>query len=854
MTLALFLQASFVWSQKVSLETAFEYARVWANSKSTKQVQELIFSDSLFEDNKATVYRFKMKPQGFILMSADLRTPPVLAYSFDFNLTDDESHPGNEYIRRYHREIRYVQEELSIDLNAHTDWSFQPSKLKGLKTDQVVEPMMEVAWGQGSGYNQFTPANTPTGCVAVAMVQMMRHWEWPKKGKGQHSYTHDTYGEFSIDLDTVSFDWANMPLTSPSEDIARAMLYTGYALHMNYAPDGSGANTERAGNLMESSFGFHEKGRYISLSDFGNMQNWTRVVKNEMINQRPVIYRGQGTGGHAFNFDGLDGDYFHINWGWSGSYNGYFLLSSLTPGSNNFSEGQGAVVNLFPDSLLLWDRPFGIRVLASDAKVSLAWDGVFNSELAHYNIYRDGAVIGQANQRIFTDETAENGNFYAYSVSAVYRTDTADYESEKTAEVMVEPAADFAVPYAQDFESGHPGWLIANSNTGFQWGTAAELGMGSDDTNHVIGINSGAAGNKVVSDYMISNGFDFAGLSHVVFSFDYAFRKWQDVDHLYLMYKVFEDNKWIEFAEIEPTKGYTDWARYEAYLPTQVLKNNVQIAFYYTDNGEIGYGALIDNVSIYKVENPGVPDFQVSVKETCLNSELVFTDNSSGTKDSYYWDFGAGASPKTAETAGPHTVTYNTGGTKTITLILNNLDETTKVDFVEVVRPPSARFSKSINYKTVSFTNTSSNATNYLWDFGDGIKDSQENPVHVYSLSGDYIVKLVAMNFVCENDTIEQKVSFKITGEENFEIADALSVYPNPADEFLNISLTPLISSKGMIEIFNLEGRKVLSFDLQDQMLQPTIRLNVSELAKGTYFIRFIGGDKILRSKFLKMN
>ena len=53
-------------------------------------------------------------------------------------------------------------------------------------------------------------------------------------------------------------------------------------------------------------------------------------LQNELNNNRPIIYVGYSNdGGHAWNIDGYDDDYFHNNWGWGGSQNGYFLLSSV---------------------------------------------------------------------------------------------------------------------------------------------------------------------------------------------------------------------------------------------------------------------------------------------------------------------------------------------------------------------------------------------------------------------------------------------------------------------------------------------------------------------------------------------
>jgi len=856
LVLSMILAPISVLAQKVSLETAHKFATTWAKSKATNTITNIVFIDSVTTENIATVYKFKVKPSGFIWVSADYRTAPILAYSFEESHIDNPNNPAGDFLDQYQREVTLTRSGQVVNQLPHEAWNANNQRsLKGMNSDDVVEPMLEVMWGQKSGYNQFTPANTPTGCVAVSMVQIMRHWEWPKQPKGDHSYTHDEYGDLAIGLDTIQFDWASMPFTSPTADIAKAMLYTGYALHMNYAPDGSGASTSKASDLMISSFRFNPRSRYIGMADFGAVKNWVRIIKNELINNRPVIYRGSGTGGHAFNFDGFDGDFFHVNWGWSGSQNGYFLVSSLTPGSNNFSEGQAAAVGLFPDTLLMWDKPYGIRVLASDAKVSLSWDGAYSSQLAYHNIYRNGEIVGESSDRNYTDDTVENGVEYSYSVSCVYSTDSANYESELTSEVAVAPAADFAVPYSQDFEEGCPGWLIANNATGFNWGTPADLGMGSDDTNHVIGINSGTAGNdKLVSDYMTSNGLDLSEQSHVVLSFDYAFRKWQEVDRLRLMYRIFEDNVWVEFAEVEPTKGYHDWANYMSYIPAQAMKENVQIAFFYTDQGEVGYGTLIDNVQLYAVDEPGNPDFETSAEVICQNSEVIFTDQSSGTKDSYLWNFGMGASPKTAETAGPHHVTYSSGGVKTVSLMLNGLDETIKEEALIVSRPPRAKFTKSINFKTVSFTNTSTNAESYFWDFGDGIQMSQESPQHIYAYSGDYLVKLIAISATCGNDTTQQWISFNIAGTDDIVQANKIEIFPNPAEEKLNIELPESAHGMAELRIFNIQGQQVLDLNIQNVTHSELIKVDISDIPNGAYFIQIICDNKIYQKRFQKVN
>lgn len=856
----IFLSASFSYqlaAQKITQSLASQVAQNWVSQKAVQSQSTLIFRDSVCSNKLATIYLFDIHPKGFIWISANMEFAPVLAYSFEAeNSSLSPDLPAGDFLENYQRQMESYLASFPDTRLPHPGWAElnHSAPLKGLKTEEVVEPMMEVTWGQGAGYNTYTPDNTPTGCVAVAMVQIMRHWEWPAQGHGEHSYTHSVYGDFAVNFDTIPLNWSTLPLNSPSPEIAKIMLYAGIALHMDYAPGGSGAITQRIANLLFTNFDYNEKRiKYQGMADFGTPANWIRIVKNELANGRPMVYNGHGTGGHAFNFDGFDGDYFHVNWGWSGAYNGYFLVSALKPGSNNFSDGQGAVMGIFPDTMMMWDRPFSVKALASDAKVSLSWMGIYNPEMLHYNVYRDGEVVGQTKDRFFTDTTARNGSSYRYALSAYYRTDTADYESVLSKEIHMAPAEGFAVPYDQNFENGFPGWQISQTRRGFNWGTGSSLNLGTENSNHFIGINSGIAGaNTLVSDYLISNGFDLSKSNLAIISFDYMLRKWQDVDQLYLLYRSFDNEEWIEIQELEGTKGYDDWAHFKAYLPSGAMKDNIQIAFYYTDNGNVGYGAGIDNIKITAVTNPGVPDFSTSASTICQGTEVIFTDRSGGTKDSYYWDFGAGAEPRYAETAGPHPVVYKSGGDKTVKLILNGLDELIREQALTVLRPPVARFGKTINYKTVTFQNTSSNASAYMWDFGDGVRVTQEAPVHVYALSGDYRVRLIAINHTCENDTLEQLVSIKLTGIEDQWTDESSYLFPNPVEDMVYIHLPSAQEGEVKVQLFTIQGQFLEQKSLSPNTLNQMIELPVKHLIPGSYLVRILQKGEIRHLRFVK--
>ncbi len=156
-------------------------------------------------------------------------------------------------------------------------------------------------------------------------------------------------------------------------------------------------------------------------------------------------------------------------------------------------------------------------------------------------------------------------------------------------------------------------------------------------------------------------------------------------------------------------------------------------------------------------------NFSLNKTFICKNETITFTDSSQGNISAYAWNFGVGASPATASTKGPHTVTYSSGGTKSITLtvttILGNLAKT-KTAIVAVDSRMISKFTYVASQKgIVNFINTSNNPTNNIWYFGDGDSSVSTNPAHVYTTGGTYQVKLQSTN-TCETRDTTLPVKF----------------------------------------------------------------------------------------------
>ena len=275
------------------IDHVLNYSDTYLGSKDLHiEKLNIIDIDSVIRNQKTLIYKFTLDGGRFIWISADDRHAPVLAYNME-PTTDQMIIPQEyqDFLIQYTKEISKTRKENLKSTGTHPDWSnaFKGS-FKSSMTDSEVLPMMNVSWGQGGGYRQFTPDNTPTGCVAVAMVQIMRHWSYPDKGQGLKEFTHPVYGDFAVNFDTVDLIWEDMPLNQANPRIARLMLYAGIALKMNYAPDGSGAQTEDCRDILKDNFFYNDhRISSSSVATYGRIEYWIAMLKNELINGRPLI-------------------------------------------------------------------------------------------------------------------------------------------------------------------------------------------------------------------------------------------------------------------------------------------------------------------------------------------------------------------------------------------------------------------------------------------------------------------------------------------------------------------------------------------------------------------------------------
>lgn len=301
--------------------------------------------------------------KGYIIVAGDDSMVPVLGYT-DEGLFDPADVPSNMawWLGECQRQIEYAK--------------LHPGEVRhAAVVSKAVAPLLTTMWSQSAPFNaqcptyvrNYTAYRCATGCVATAMAQIMKYHEWPKQGKGEHSYDCNVNGSTKVttlhaDFSESVYDWDNMLdiygttySTESKNAVAKLMSDVGISVDMGYGSS-SGAFSPSVVDALTSYFDYDRSVRMCSREDY-SVEAWEQMIRNELDNNRPVYYSGMSsTGGHAFVCDGYNHEgYFHFNWGWGGRDNGYFLLSMLNPNNpdvgtygTGYNSLQEIIINIMP--------------------------------------------------------------------------------------------------------------------------------------------------------------------------------------------------------------------------------------------------------------------------------------------------------------------------------------------------------------------------------------------------------------------------------------------------------------------------------------------------------------------------
>ena len=357
----LFLLNNIIFSAVVSEEEALSVAENFFYSKNDSRTIPFYYdSIEVMSFNDENVFHvIKLSPRGFILVSADNLIMPILGYSFENNFSN-ENMPDNimylfnlygselKQLKTNNNEYRYIQDE----------WEKFSTAVDYQEPTRSVSPLLQSRFNQDSPWNEMCPedsqgpgGNAYAGCVAVSMAAIMHYWSFPSTGVGERTYWASGYGYQTADFSSAYYDYSAMPNYTASSETQELLYHCGVAVNMGYNYDGSGAQVfggaPSAYHAMRNHFLFDNQMQSVSADSYSASQ-FRSILQDDLNQNQPIIYVGYSDdGGHAWNIDGYNDDYFHNNWGWGGSQNGYYLLSAL----NGFDYSQGALVNMIPESL-----------------------------------------------------------------------------------------------------------------------------------------------------------------------------------------------------------------------------------------------------------------------------------------------------------------------------------------------------------------------------------------------------------------------------------------------------------------------------------------------------------------------
>ena len=344
--------------------------------------------------------------EGFVIVAADDRVKPILAYSTTGQFDPQNVSEGLQFtLDGFRDEIQYVREHnLSATPDIVAEWN-AVTKTGGLnrsgQTRAVVEPLCQTLWNQNFPWNSQCPEDPEgngghvyAGCVATAMGQVMKFWEWPAQGVGSHSYNPQGYAQQSANFGETEYHFELMPnvldSTSTEEEYfetAQFLHHLGISVDMQYSGSGSGAYSDNVPPALRNYFLYNcddhvSNYNFIPGMGYSNEQ-WAQMLKNGGLDEQiPLYYSGSDDnfqGGHAFVCDGYDeNDYFHFNWGWSGRDNAWCPIGALNTTRYAFNMMNGFTGHIIPQGSEYYARPDSVLNMAAieeatfDA-VNLSW-------------------------------------------------------------------------------------------------------------------------------------------------------------------------------------------------------------------------------------------------------------------------------------------------------------------------------------------------------------------------------------------------------------------------------------------------------------------------------------------------
>ena len=353
------------------------------------------------KEGEPRFYVFSGKESGCAFISAEDTDNPVLGYT-DSAENDFSDIPGGLLDLMESWRLAADVESTKVSKVSSATQRMATRGKGHMLFSPVVEPLLKTKWKQRSPYNYFCPKGYPAGCAAIAMAQVIRYYEWPKRGKGTHQYDDSStpcwdfsynqpdadsacpglsivkYGcgasdSVKIDFENTEYDYFNMPwkldrnvdgmtsLRVEEKWSAALVRHCATAVNMDFWQAGSHPDLGKGGGAGNQTYlmgleGLHDHFRYNNASEKHYYKTgWGKDVRNCLDEFRPVVFYSLNDM-HFYICDGYGyadpkkSILYHFNFGWGGAWDGYYKEGEVKPNDSNYNLTQYVCTNLRPDA------------------------------------------------------------------------------------------------------------------------------------------------------------------------------------------------------------------------------------------------------------------------------------------------------------------------------------------------------------------------------------------------------------------------------------------------------------------------------------------------------------------------
>jgi len=304
------------------------------------------------ETEEILFYVAHLEPTGFIVISSNTDIRPVIFYSLENNFIMEDS-PDNIALRMLIRdignrmEIRHLIPKVIIGRNNRL-WELyldeDPDFIRSIATTVDYGPLLDTQWGQGEPYNNLCPIDSvsgvrcPVGCTTTAMAQIINYWEYPPNitFSSANSYmSFDTDPPIWIDAEAASIDtimYNDGFSEHPTAEQKAAISYAAaVSIQAQFGPEGTSAGLYA---LYYTAKWGYESAIYLDIDD-DPVLFYDTFIEDVMAGKPVQISIHDTTGahdGHSVVGDGYrDSGEFHLNYGWTGSSDGWYFMPDELP-------------------------------------------------------------------------------------------------------------------------------------------------------------------------------------------------------------------------------------------------------------------------------------------------------------------------------------------------------------------------------------------------------------------------------------------------------------------------------------------------------------------------------------------